>query len=144
MIRIPHTPTHLRKVVFQPFAAVADFEEGVQKARDQRHLGKQTPPRGLRGRPAIGVDRRGRVIWLDLLGFYLELPIRFRQVMLIGLPRDGGVQDTIVPHGSGDKDLVPIQPSVFLVGEQIHRQFVELFDRGAHDIGNRSGDLRVL
>ena len=122
MIGVPHAFADIRKVCLHAFAAVADFDESVQEARDQHGIDKQIEPRQLRGGPAIRVDRSRLVVRLDILRFRLELPIRRGQVLFIGLLGDGGAQDTVVSHRGRDEHFLPIQTRVFLVGEEIHGQ----------------------
>ena len=43
MISVPYSFANVRKVWLHAFAAVADFDEGVQETRDQGDFDKQIP-----------------------------------------------------------------------------------------------------
>ena len=62
MINLPDPPLKITKGVFEVFGAVADGQEGMKEAQNQRDGWEKRLPGKLGRQPAIGVDRFGLVV----------------------------------------------------------------------------------
>ena len=98
------------------FAAVPNFEKGVQETFDDGDGHKQSAPGFLGGSPAVGINGLWGIIRGNVLGFLLELTIGFGQGRFISVQSDGGPQDAIRSHRGGNIGFVPIEASVFFIG----------------------------
>ena len=75
MINVPDPGLNFSKIIFHPLTTGPNFDKGVQKTQNYRHLGKEPPPGLLRRFPAISIDRLGLVVGLECLGFSGKDPV---------------------------------------------------------------------
>ncbi len=132
VIGVPDSFTNFGEMLRGTFAAIADFDKGVQETDDNGNRGEECPPGGLGGSPAVSVDGGGLIVGLDVLGLSLELLVGFGQVLFIRVQGHRRAQHTVIPHGGRHIHLRAVQSGVFLIGQQVLRQLVSLFDRRAH------------
>jgi len=134
VVDVPDALLNGLKGLFEMLTTRADGQESVEKARDERDGGKECFPGQLSRRPAIGIDGFRLVVRVQIQRFVLEVPIGFGQLLLVGSQRHRCTQDAVSGHRGGDVGFLTIQPGVLLVGQQVFRQFVRVFEGCAHQV----------
>src|SRR6266536_3454682 len=116
---MPHLLADDAKHLSQVLGPRADVQPAVQEATQDHDQREQGLPRLPRGRPAIGVDRRGLVRGLDVLGLVLEDAVGCGQVVGAGGLGQRRTQATARADGRGDVVLVAVAWLMVLVGQQV-------------------------
>ena len=109
-----------------------DLQERMEEAEDQRHSLEERPPSRLRGGPAVGVDRLGPVLRIQIPGLIPEHAVGARQIVLVRLLGQRQAQTTPTASGGRQVDLLAGQGRVLLVGDQVRGQPLRVLDRGPH------------
>ena len=99
MVGVPDALTDFSQAGRHPFlAAGADLEEGMQEAFDDGDTREELAPGVLRRSPAVRVHRLWGIVWVQLLGFLLEVLIGFLQAVRIRPQRERSAQHAIGTH----------------------------------------------
>src|SRR5712691_289140 len=134
VISLPHTFLDLLKDLAQSFRGpVTKFEKGMEKAQDDRNLGKQCLPSALGGLPAVRVHGLRGVILIQGLSFPSKDAVRSRQVWLRGRLGNRCAHQTILPSRGGDRDTRAFPPAVFFICDQVRGHALSGLDRWADE-----------
>ncbi len=127
-VHVPH-----RAVQFAGLAAaVANFQEPVQKTEHHRDQGKQRLEHIPRRRPTVGVDRLGGVCAFDVACLGCEHTVGFLEMSSIGPGRQPDAQNAALADGCRDVALLAGPVGVMLVRRQMRGQLGRVMDGGSH------------
>jgi hypothetical protein len=131
MIRIPDPLPQCVERLSQVLGPVPDLEERMEEAEDDRYPLEQRPPGRLGGRPAVGVDRLGAILRVEVPRLVPEYAVGGLQVVVAG--RLGQGQPEAAPGAGGGRqvDLLAARGGVLLIGDQVAGQAVGRLDRRA-------------
>ena len=113
-------------------AAVANLQEPVEETEHHCDPRKPRQERIARRRPAIGVDRLGGVVGLDIACFGREHAVGLLEMDVIGRGRERDAQDAAAADGGRDVALPACPVGVMLVRYQMLGQLGRVADGGSH------------
>ena len=125
VVDVPHATVQL---VVLP-TTVADLQEVVQNAENQRIAGKKLGEAHAGGRPAVGTDRHGGIVRCQRLRLGGELAVSLLKRNFIGRVGQGYSQDGVCPNGPGHEACLagPIHMMFEVLG-----QVSRIADGGTH------------
>jgi len=141
MVDVPYLVRNGFEQILPTLAAVPDLEEGVQEAKDHGDSWKEAHPCPLGVLPSIQVYVPWLVVGFEIAGFFFEMPVALGQGLCTRIVRQPYAQDTLPSHSGGHIGLLAIESGMLLVGQEIHRQTLGVFDGSAHNGVTAHGDV---
>jgi len=111
--------------------AVADLQETVQKTEDHDNGRETGLERVLRGCPAIGVDRLGSVLGIQVASLRREIAIGGRQMLVVRSFRQAHPEYTALGRRGGHIGFLAIPIGMVFVRGEVFGQSLRITHRGA-------------